>query len=131
MINFVAKLECLKVPADDKFQILNPHSAQQIVKPQSYLDIEYTDEFVVIQITLNEGRKTDVKKSFDAMVADLLRGNRRNQAILDLLFLAGLVLNKSSILLEHTQKGGSIEDITCCIQLKFMTGRWALNLRVG
>ena len=131
MINFVAKLECLKVPADDKFQILNPHSAQQIVKPQSYLDIEYTDEFVVIQITLNEGRKTDVKKSFDAMVADLLRGNRRNQAILDLLFLAGLVLNKSSILLEHTQKGGSIEDIACCIEPKFMAGRWALDLRVG
>ena len=80
MINFVAKLECLKVPADDKFQILNPHSAQQIVKPQSYVDIEYTDEFVVIQITLNEGRKTDVKKSFDAMVADLLRGESKKSS---------------------------------------------------
>ena len=61
---YVAMLECLKVPADDKFQILSRHSAEQIVKPQSYLGIEYTDELGVIQITLNEGRKTDVKKSF-------------------------------------------------------------------
>mgnify|MGYP000034515199 FL=1 len=64
MINFVAKLECLMVPADDTFQILSRHIAQQIVKPQSYLGIEYTDGLVVIQITLNEGRKTDVTKSF-------------------------------------------------------------------
>ena len=69
---YEAMLECLKVPEDDKFQILSRHSAQQIVKPQSYLGIEYTDELIVIQITLNEGRTTDVKKSFYAKVADLL-----------------------------------------------------------
>jgi phenylpyruvate tautomerase PptA (4-oxalocrotonate tautomerase family) len=69
---YVAMLECLKVPEDDKFQILGRHRAQQIVKPQSYLGIEYTDELIVIQITLNEGRTTDVKKAFYAKVADLL-----------------------------------------------------------
>jgi phenylpyruvate tautomerase PptA (4-oxalocrotonate tautomerase family) len=81
---YVAMLECLKVPADDKFQILSRHSAEQIVKPQSYLGIEYTDELVVIQITLNEGRKTDVKKSFYAKVADLLSGelNLRRENLL-------------------------------------------------
>lgn len=81
---YVAMLECLKVPADDKFQILSRHSAEQIVKPQSYLGIEYTDELIVIQITLNEGRKTDVKKSFYAKVADLLSGelNLRRENLL-------------------------------------------------
>jgi|SRR6056300_348294 len=81
---YVAMLECLKVPADDKFQILSRHSAEQIVKPQSYLGIEYTDELVVIQITLNEGRKTDVKKSFYAKVAELLSGelNLRRENLL-------------------------------------------------
>jgi phenylpyruvate tautomerase PptA (4-oxalocrotonate tautomerase family) len=81
---YVAILECLKVPADDKFQILSRHSAEQIVKPQSYLGIEYTDELLVIQITLNEGRKTDVKKSFYAKVADLLSGelNLRRENLL-------------------------------------------------
>ncbi len=81
---YVAMLECLKVPADDKFQILSRHSAEQIVKPQSYLGIEYTDELVVIQITLNEGRKTDVKKSFYAKVSDLLSGelNLRRENLL-------------------------------------------------
>ena len=54
------------------------------MKPQSYLGIEYTDELVVIQITLNEGRKTDVKKSFYAKVADLLGGelNLRRENLL-------------------------------------------------
>ena len=72
------------VPADDKVQILSRHIAQQIVKPPSYLGIEYTDELVVIQITLNEGRKTDVKKSFYAKVADLLSGelNLRRENLL-------------------------------------------------
>ena len=81
---YVAMLECLKVPADDKFQILSRHSAEQIVKPQSYLGIEYTDELLVIQLTLNEGRKTDVKKSFYAKVADLLSGelNLRRENLL-------------------------------------------------
>ena len=54
------------------------------MKPQSYLGIEYTDELVVIQITLNEGRKTDVKKSLYAKVADLLSGelNLRRENLL-------------------------------------------------
>jgi len=67
-----AMLECLKVPVDDKFQILSRHSADRIVRPLSYLGIEYSDDLVVIQITLNEGRTTDVKKYFYSKVADLL-----------------------------------------------------------
>lgn len=67
-----AMLECLKVPAGDKFQILTRHAESQIVKPKSYLGIEYSDQLIIIQITLNEGRDTDVKKAFYAKVAHSL-----------------------------------------------------------
>jgi phenylpyruvate tautomerase PptA (4-oxalocrotonate tautomerase family) len=54
------------------------------VRPESYLGINYTNQLVVIQITLNEGRTTDVKKSFYAKLADLLNSklNIRKEDIL-------------------------------------------------
>jgi 4-oxalocrotonate tautomerase len=77
-------LECLKVPVDDKFQVLTRHAESQIVKPKSYLGIEYSDQLIIIQITLNEGRDTDVKKAFYAKVAHSLhsRLNIRKEDIM-------------------------------------------------
>ena len=79
-----AMLECLKVPVDDKFQVLTRHPESQIVKPKSYLGIEYSDQLIIIQITLNEGRDTDVKKAFYAKVAHSLhsRLNIRKEDIM-------------------------------------------------
>jgi len=79
-----AMLECLKVPVDDKFQVLTRHAESQIVKPKSYLGIEYSDQLTIIQITLNEGRDTDVKKAFYAKVAHSLhsRLNIRKEDIM-------------------------------------------------
>ena len=36
----------------------------------SYLDISRTDGIIIIQITLNEGRTTELKKNFYQAVAD-------------------------------------------------------------
>ena len=69
---YKAMLDCLKVPADDKFQILTRHAESELVKPGSYLGIKYSDKFIIIQITLNEGRTTEVKKAFYAGVAQSL-----------------------------------------------------------
>ena len=79
-----AMLECLKVPVDDKFQVLTRHAESQIVKPKSYLGIEYSNQLIIIQITLNEGRDTHVKKAFYAKVAHSLhsRLNIRKEDIL-------------------------------------------------
>lgn len=79
-----AMLESLKVPVDDKFQVLTRHAESQIVKPKSYLGIEYSDQLIIIQITLNEGRDTNVKKAFYAKVAHSLhsRLNIRKEDIL-------------------------------------------------
>ena len=69
---YQAMLDCLKVPEDDKFQILTRHAKSELVKPGSYLGIEYSDQLIIIQITLNEGRTTEVKKAFYAGVVQSL-----------------------------------------------------------
>ena len=69
---YEAMLVCLNAPEDDKFQVLTRHAESQLVKPGSYLGIEYSDRLIIIQITLNEGRTTEVKKAFYARVAQSL-----------------------------------------------------------
>jgi hypothetical protein len=56
-----AMLEEINVPEDDRFQILASHESNQLVYPKSYLGIEYSAGIVFIQITLNQGRSTDLK----------------------------------------------------------------------
>ncbi len=60
----------ISVPADDKFQIITQHQATELNIPASYLGIEYTDRIVFIQVTLNQGRTTELKKKFYKRIAD-------------------------------------------------------------
>lgn len=87
-------IECLKVPDDDKFQVLTRHAASHIVKPNSYLGIEYSDGLVIIQITLNEGRTTEIKKSFYSKIAERLNAtlNIRKEDI----FISLVEVNKEN-----------------------------------
>jgi len=57
-------METLNVPAKDNFQIITEHDAQTLIYDPQYLDIPRTDGFVVVQITLNEGRTVELKKTF-------------------------------------------------------------------
>jgi len=54
----------INVPKDDKFQVITRHESQELVIPKSYLGIEYSEDIVFIQVTLNEGRTTEMKKGF-------------------------------------------------------------------
>ncbi len=60
----------ISVPADDKFQIITAHEASEINIPKSYLGIEYSEGIVFIQITLNQGRTTELKKKFYQRIAE-------------------------------------------------------------
>jgi 4-oxalocrotonate tautomerase len=64
--------ETLNVPAKDNFQIITEHAPDTLIYDPGYLDIQRTDGIVIIQITLNEGRSLDLKKSFFKAVADTL-----------------------------------------------------------
>ena len=69
-IVYRAMMEEISVPADDKFQIITTHPANEINIPKSYLGIEYTQGIVFIQITLNAGRTVELKKKFYQRIAN-------------------------------------------------------------
>lgn len=84
---YQAMRDTINVPEDDKFQIISRHGASEVVRPASYLGIEYSAGFVVIQITLNQGRSVDLKKAFYRRVADDLHsqlGIRREDVFINL-----------------------------------------------
>ena len=54
----------INVPKDDKFQVITRHDNAELVMPKSYLGIEYSEGIIFIQVTLNEGRTTEIKKKF-------------------------------------------------------------------
>jgi phenylpyruvate tautomerase PptA (4-oxalocrotonate tautomerase family) len=70
-----AIVECLNAPLRDHFQIINEHHPDHLIYHPNYLNIERTDDIVIIQITLASGRTTEQKRSFYARVAELVQEN--------------------------------------------------------
>ena len=71
-IIFQVMREHINVPEDDKFQVITRHDTNELVIPKSYLGIEYSDGIIFIQVTLNEGRTTDMKKAFYKAICESL-----------------------------------------------------------
>jgi 4-oxalocrotonate tautomerase len=68
-----AMLDTLNVPLKDKFQVITEHTRDSLIYDPDYLDIDRTDGFIAIQITLSEGRSVETKKAFYQRVAEGLR----------------------------------------------------------
>jgi phenylpyruvate tautomerase PptA (4-oxalocrotonate tautomerase family) len=58
------------VPANDRFQVVGEHDADNFVFDADYLGIHRTDELVMIQITWNEGRTVEQKKQLYKAIAE-------------------------------------------------------------
>ncbi|HEY3770492.1 MAG TPA: tautomerase family protein [Candidatus Angelobacter sp.] len=67
-----AMVETINVPPLDRFQIITEHAQTDFVFDANYLNISRTNALVVIQITLNTGRTTEMKKALYKRIADLL-----------------------------------------------------------
>jgi phenylpyruvate tautomerase PptA (4-oxalocrotonate tautomerase family) len=67
-----AMVETINVPPLDRFQIITEHSQTDFVFDASYLNISRTNALVAIQITLNTGRTTEMKKALYKRIAELL-----------------------------------------------------------
>jgi 4-oxalocrotonate tautomerase len=65
-------VEVLNVPPDDRFQISTEHDANALVYDPTYLGISRSDDIVIIQITLNQGRTVEMKRRFYSAVAQAL-----------------------------------------------------------
>lgn len=69
---YESMLETIGIPEEDKFVIVNDLKAEELIFSTNYLDVDRTDGIVIIQITMNEGRTTEVKKALYKTVADKL-----------------------------------------------------------
>jgi phenylpyruvate tautomerase PptA (4-oxalocrotonate tautomerase family) len=69
---YASMRSAIGVPEDDNFQILAEHDEQHFIFDPGYLGIQRSENLVVIQITLSEGRTDDQKKLLYKTIAESL-----------------------------------------------------------
>ncbi|MHC8286307.1 tautomerase family protein [Pseudomonas sp. XS1P51] len=69
---YAAMHSAIGVPDHDNFQILAEHDEHHFIYDTQYLGIKRTDNLVVIQITLSEGRTVEQKKRLYKTIVDSL-----------------------------------------------------------
>jgi 4-oxalocrotonate tautomerase len=67
---YKALIDVMKVPEDDKFQVITEHEPGELNVAESYLGNRYSKDVIFIQITLNHGRSVETKKAFYRRVVD-------------------------------------------------------------
>jgi phenylpyruvate tautomerase PptA (4-oxalocrotonate tautomerase family) len=72
-----ALVETMGVPERDRFQVITEHARGRLVYDPSYLGVERSDDFVLVQVTLSRGRTVEQKQAFYARLAELLARNAR------------------------------------------------------
>ena len=90
-IIYNAMVDLINVPKDDKFQIITEHAPEDLNFAESYLDNAYSQDIVLIQITLNAGRTVEMKKAFYRRIADDLNAHlqlRRDDVWINLVEVA-------------------------------------------
>jgi 4-oxalocrotonate tautomerase len=90
-IIYKAMTDTINVPANDKFQIFTEHAADDLNLADGYLGNSYTQDVILIQITLNAGRTVDMKKAFFKRIADDLHAQldvRREDVVINLVEVA-------------------------------------------
>ncbi|MFV8785075.1 tautomerase family protein [Aerococcus urinaeequi] len=69
---YESMLETIGIPEEDKFVVVNDLKVEELIFSTNYLGVDRTEGIVIIQITMNEGRTTEVKKALYKTVADKL-----------------------------------------------------------
>ena len=69
---YSAMRSAINVPDHDNFQTLNEHDANHFIFDPEYLGIQRSEQLVIIQITLNEGRTLEQKKALYQTIAQNL-----------------------------------------------------------
>lgn len=65
-------VDTINVPLHDNFQVVTEHDRDNLVYDPEYMNIPRTDGVVFIQITLNEGRTLEMKRSLYKVLAERL-----------------------------------------------------------
>jgi 4-oxalocrotonate tautomerase len=90
-IIYQAMRDIINVPANDKFQVITEHAADEINVADNYLGNTYSREIMLIQITMNAGRTVEMKKAFYKRIADDIHAQlkvRRDDVVINLVEVA-------------------------------------------
>jgi 4-oxalocrotonate tautomerase len=90
-IVYQAMADTINVPPGDKFQIITEHAAEEFNIAENYLGNDYTQNIILIQVTLNTGRNVEMKKAFFKRIADELHDQlkvRREDVVINLVEVA-------------------------------------------
>jgi 4-oxalocrotonate tautomerase len=68
-----ALVETISIPAQDRFQIITEHGRSHFIYDPAYLNIQRTDDLIIIQIALSQGRTVEIKKRLYKRIAELLQ----------------------------------------------------------
>lgn len=81
-------ISILNVPEHNRFHVITEHSTTDLVIDPTYLGIQRSENAIIIQVTLNEGRATlELKKVYYKALADGLHerlGLRREDVVINL-----------------------------------------------
>src|SRR5580704_2987570 len=69
-IVYNAMVDLINVPKDDKFQVITEHAPEDLNFAESYLGNQYSQDIILIQITLNLGRTVELKRAFYKRIVD-------------------------------------------------------------
>ena len=67
-----AMRETFTVPEEDRFIVVTEHDEHGFFYSKTYLNIERTDDLVMIQLTVTNSRSVDQKKALFARIVELL-----------------------------------------------------------
>src|ERR1700733_505214 len=80
-------VDTFNVPKDDQFVLITEYEAGNLIYNRQYLNIERSDDFVVIQLTVSNTRTIDQKKALYRRIVDELAespGLRREDVFINL-----------------------------------------------
>ena len=96
-----ALTDTINVPSADKFQIITEHAAEELNVTDSYLGNDYTQDIVLIQITISGGRTVEMKKALFRQIADDLHAQLKIRR-------EDVVINLVEVVKENWSFGGGI-----------------------
>jgi len=74
---YEAMREIINIPENDKFQVISEHDKDHLIFSPDYWGINRSEDIIIIQIVMNEGRSLELKKQLYKKISDEIH-NRLN-----------------------------------------------------
>ena len=100
-IVYQAMRDVINAPENDKFQVITEHAPDELNISAGYLGQRYSDDIILIQITLSIGRSVELKKAFYKRIVDDMHAQLQVRA-------DDVVINLVEVAKENWSFGGGI-----------------------